>query len=952
MTTHEAPFITRFRAIAAREASRVAIENRGAQCSAIEDGRSRVTYAELEARANAIAAELRARGAREGDVVAIRSGDRVTIATGMIAAWMAHTAFVVISPDLPQERARLMARDARASFALDDGCECERLPAKGGDSPSSLAYVVFTSGTTGKPKGVLVTHAGIVPMLDAQIAAFALEPGARCLWLSSPLFDASISDVGTALLSGATLVVCDKATMSPRALVARMDALAVTHVDLPPSLLALLEVASFPRSLRTIVIGGEACADGVVERVSGRVRLVNVYGPTEATVCTSLCVCRPGDRHHGRLGLPLPHVTYLVEDRELLIGGTCLAHGYASDETLTKRRFVVIGGERFYRTGDRVRTRDDGELELVGRVDRQVNIAGVRIEPEEIESHLRDDADVLDVAVIPVGRSLHAFVVLRSADPTALAIGALRERLAKNVPRWLVPARFIVRNALPRLPCAKIDYAALLALASPGVVDAPFVHDETLRALCLGMTAALGRAVTPDDDFVALGADSLAILEACAEADARGVIVSPETIATQRTATRIAASREIAGATVVSLEADVMSILEGCETIENREAQRSDSRRSLSGAWGAQPPISIETPATGGRAVFVTGATGRLGVHLVRELVAMGAVVTCLVRARDDGAAVARLRIALPGIANVRAVAGDVAAPRFGMPPARFTALATEHDAIVHAAADLSLVATFAELRETNLLGTMHALDFARVGHPKALHYISTLSVLASTDLARAPEPCARAFSETSDLRAATMVYGAYAQTKWAAEALVRRAAPGAFVHRLGLLLPARAKDLFVAFVCGVAALECAPIHPALAFDVTPVVFAAKALAYLIASASEQRTRHIANRRTASLDDLVDAMSEEGVRVERVPIDVFERRFAESRLGGLSRATLRACIQPRRGAVDPFDLFEATNVRFGAEPTLGELARRTIVCPAPTDVLAEYVRMALACGAS
>jgi amino acid adenylation domain-containing protein/thioester reductase-like protein len=917
VSANEAHFIPRFRAMAAGCASRVALE----------DGGARLTYGELEARASLIAAELRTLGAGAEDVVALRTGDRVGIVCGMLGAWMVNAAFVVAPPDLPEDRARRMERDARATFALDArapaAVACDDPPSANPHRASALlAYVVFTSGTTGAPRGVLVTHEGLVPMLDAQIAAFELGPGARCLWMSSPLFDASISDVGTALLSGATLVCTSSHTrLSPRALVARMAELRITHVDLPPSLLALLDVASLPTSLRTIIIGGEACADGVVERAAKQVRLVNVYGPTEATVCTSLCVCEPGDRHHGRLGLPLPHVKYVVEDGELLIGGSCLARGYAGDDALTQRRFVERGGERFYRSGDRVRSRAGShELEYVGRVDRQVKIAGVRIEPEEIEARLRDDPDVVDVAVVPVGRSLVAFVVSRHGH-----CDVIRERLAQRVPAWLVPSRFIALSELPRLSSSKVDHAALAATVAGDGASREIAVDETLRALCDAMTLAIGRPVAVDDDFIALGADSLALLEASAEADARGIVVSPETIATERTPTRIAASREIIGASVASLEADV-----------SRVAQRP-----------------IETTARAGRAVFVTGATGTLGPRLVRELCARGAAVTCLVRARDDAAAFERLRATLPDAHGVRAVAGDVSLERFGMSQARWTAFAVEHDAIVHAAADLSLAMPYAVLRETNVLGTGHALDFAREGPPKAVHYISTLSVLASTDLART----GRAFTEASTLRDASVVHGAYAQTKWAAEALVRRVAPGAFVHRLGLLLPARSRDLFVAFVRGVAMLGCAPIVPALAFDVTPADFAASALAHFVTSGGDRRgrTRHIANRRTATLDDLVTTMRAEGARVEWVSVEAFQRRVAQGgsvglarteRWKDLSRVSLRAAVSGP--VLRAFDLFEATDVSFGAEPTLDELEIAGITCPLPADVLGEHVRIALA----
>ncbi len=406
---------------------------------AIDGGARRLTYAELDARARAIAGHLRASGVGRDDVVAIESDDRVAIACGMVGVWYAGAAFVVVTSDLPPARAARMKTDANVRVTIDrelvesaPSSELERAEARGED----LAYVVFTSGTTGAPKGVLVSHAGLLPMLDAQIDAFAIGATARCAWVLSPLFDASISDVGTALVAGATLVVDEELVSgSARARFAKMSELGVTHVDLPPSLLALLDGAP-PSTLRTIVIGGEVCAEHVVERVSARVRLVNVYGPTEATVCTSLNVCRPGERHGARIGSPLPHVVYRVEDEELLIGGPCLARGYAGDPALDAKRFALRDGVRFYRTGDRVRARDaTGELEIVGRIDRQVKIAGVRIEPEEIEARLREDPHVLDAAVVPRGRALHAFVATRAG----IEASAIRARLAAAVPQVARP---------------------------------------------------------------------------------------------------------------------------------------------------------------------------------------------------------------------------------------------------------------------------------------------------------------------------------------------------------------------------------------------------------------------------------------------------------------------------------------------------------------------------------
>ncbi len=873
--------VARFREVAAREGARVAIE----------DESRHVTYAELDTRARAIAAYLGARGIGREDVVAIASDDRVAIASGMLGAWCAGAAFVVITSDVPRARATEMLRDARVRETLGDRVLSGDLPLPNEDvardvRDEDLAYVVFTSGTTGTPKGVLVTHAGIVPMLDAQIAAFELAPGARAIWMLSPLFDASISDVFTALLSGATLVVSDVRGLAPRDFASRIEALGITHADLPPSLLALL-ADHLPRTLRTIVVGGEACADHVVARVGPRVRLVNVYGPTEATVCTSMNVCAPGARHGARIGVPLAHVTYRVEDGELLIGGACLARGYASDDALTAKRFVVRDGVRFYRTGDRVRARDARELEMVGRVDRQVKIAGVRIEPEEIEAKLRADEDVIEAAVV-ANRALDAFVVLRAPAQ----IEAVRVRLASRVPRWFVPSRFVVVDALPRTPSGKVDHAALVATPIVAGDDA----SGALGVIAEALASALGRdRFGADEDFVAAGADSLALLAACAAADAHGVILSPETIAAQRTARRIAACRELAGASTVDLARDVASI--------------------------ARDVTPLARPA---RSVFVTGATGTLGVHLVKALVATGASVTCLVR-RDTS---------FGDLPRVRTVRGDVALERFGLSLAQWESLAREHDAIVHAAADLRLTSTYAALRATNVLGACHAADFANAGAPKSLHHVSTLSVFASTDLATRSEH--RAFAESTDLHSARIVHGGYAQSKWAAEVAVR----GAHVARLGLLLPARAHDVFGAFVRAARVVGCLPEGDAWRFDVTPVEFAARAIAHFVATGDAQRVRHVANIEPASMGDLARAL-----RLDRVPLDAFRARVAEkaSSIDALALASFRA-LSSDDVASRAFDLFEATNMDLGARATLEDLARAGIACPRATDVLAELAR--------
>src|SRR5690606_1464903 len=218
-------------------------------------------------------------------------------------------------------------------------------------------------------------------------------PHCRALFYLSPTFDASVSDIGTALLSGAALCVEPGVRRTPASMMALIRERGVTHLDLPPSVLATLDPGELPASVQTIVIGGEVCPADVVRRWASRVRLVNVYGPTEATICTSLGACDPETWDRPLIGRPLPGIGYEVVDEaldpvpqgtpgELLIDGVGLARGYLNDPELTRKRFPTLRGRRVYRTGDRVVLHHDGEFEFLGRIDRQIKLHGLRIEPE------------------------------------------------------------------------------------------------------------------------------------------------------------------------------------------------------------------------------------------------------------------------------------------------------------------------------------------------------------------------------------------------------------------------------------------------------------------------------------------------------------------------------------------------------------------------------------------
>jgi non-ribosomal peptide synthetase component F len=362
----------------------VAAAERHADRIAIEDGEGRgVTYVELLARARRAACAIVA-----GSIVELEATRTIDFIVGCLAAWIAGAAWLPIDACEPAWRRAAIRTDlARIDLAA------------GASSASGLAYVIATSGSSGAPKLVMVSHRGLPALLRAQIDAFELAPGARALWLHAPQFDASVSDWGTALAAGATLVIpVPDALAAPERLRGELARREITHVDLPPALLAYLPPGDPPPGVRVVVLGGEPCPVEPLRALARRAKVVVVYGPTEATVCSSLVAVDPERWSRPLIGDPLPGVSYRVIDGELWIGGDCLALGYAGDPAATARAFVELDGQRMYRTGDRVEPCDGG-LAFVGRIDRQHKVAGVRVELGEIEAVLRRAPGIREAAV-------------------------------------------------------------------------------------------------------------------------------------------------------------------------------------------------------------------------------------------------------------------------------------------------------------------------------------------------------------------------------------------------------------------------------------------------------------------------------------------------------------------------------------------------------------------------
>ncbi|HMB54043.1 MAG TPA: amino acid adenylation domain-containing protein, partial [Thermoanaerobaculia bacterium] len=478
--------------------------------TAIVDGETEIDYARLSGRANAIAGELVARGVAPGSRVGVCMGRTWELVATLLGVLRAGCAYVPLDPAYPRQRVRYMLEHARAAAAVvDDESRaelCAGVPALlrlgevgervadgvagAGPSAGDLAYVIYTSGSTGQPKGVAVEHRGVVAFSRSMRQLLDDEELAGVLAAASVCFDASVAEILGTLSLGGTVVLAENVL----ALLELPAADRVrTCITVPSAMQALLAAGRPPAGLRCVVLGGEVLKRSLVDRIHAlepRPRLVNVYGPTEATVFVTAAEVPPGVETIT-IGKPVPGSrAYVLGDSrqpvaagvagELHLAGDQLARGYLHDEELTRQRFVEVGAdgpvaeERLYATGDLCRWSDDGEIEFLGRVDQQVKVRGFRVELGEIESALESMAGVgcAAAAVFDGGggqQMLVGYVVGRDEAVTGEVTGeavtteAVRAHLAERLPRYMLPQAVVHLDELPRLPNGKLDRKRLPA---------------------------------------------------------------------------------------------------------------------------------------------------------------------------------------------------------------------------------------------------------------------------------------------------------------------------------------------------------------------------------------------------------------------------------------------------------------------------------------------------------
>ncbi|MFE9581040.1 amino acid adenylation domain-containing protein [Nocardia sp. NPDC006044] len=940
-------------------------------------GSATLTYAQLRDRCNRLARWLIGQGVGPETIVAVAMRRSIDQVVTLCAIAEAGGAWVPIDPDHPAERIGYVLDSAAPQCVLTTSrdeftvtaahvvdtlelTDLDTAPVRQAERRMPLrgahpAYVIYTSGSTGRPKGVVVSHAAIVNQLDWMGHRYRVDATDVYLQKTPATFDVSLWGYFLPLRAGARMVIAGPDDhRDPAALCGLIATHRVTLTDFVPTMLTTFAghaTAAEVSSLRAVFVIGEALAPETARAFDaiGSAEVHNLYGPTEAAVSITEHRFDPADPAATvPIGVPEWNSRAVVLDArlrpvpvgavgELYLAGIQLARGYHGASGLTAGRFVADPAEpgaRMYRTGDLVRWHARGTLEYLGRSDFQVKVRGHRIELGDIETALLADPAVAQAAVAvkhsDAGDRLVGYVV--AAPDLVIDPNTLRQSVSHTLPAYMVPSAVVVLDALPVNTSGKLDRAALpqpVFAARDGVAPSTDleraiaeVFAEVLDVSPIGVT----------DDFFELGGSSLMAFTLH-----------------QRLSSRLDYDVPMAALlttpTVGGLAAHLTGTAEQTGAITAAEDAVLDAGIDGRGCLPAHPGPP--------RAVLLTGATGFLGAHLLRELLTRtDARVLCLVRADTAAQGADRIRRAMHRYrlwddtvaARIVAVPGDLGAPRLGLADADQVRLAETVDVILHNGARVNHIDPYARLRAANIEGTRDILRLASTGRLKPVHFVSTLgTTVPATETPGVIE-------ENTRLRADRLSDNGYVTSKWAAEELVRQAGERGIpigIYRPGTIsgdLRAgvnSADDSFWNMVRAAAILGLAPDVGDATVSLVPVTYVARAIVELALHPRSESVYHLVNKTPVPVGDIFTRLRYHGLPVTIAPLDTV-------------RAALAAESQ-RRNAIGDDSLVRAAllsanylglaNLDWSDAQTRKALAGTGIDCPPITEAgLDAYIR--------
>ncbi len=735
-----------------------------------------LTYRELDRLANRVAQSIiasspslenwdRQPGQPDQPIVAVMADRTTWPVVGMLGALKAGAAYVGLDVNYPQERKAFILEDTQAPCLLGTAEQLADIDFSGArialdrDLPAmdtdpglarggqDLAYVIFTSGSTGQPKGVLVEHHSMVNFIDWYATHHCITPDSACAAFAAFSFDVSVVQIFAPLVSGATLhVIPEQLRRSPPDLDAYFGQNQVSHVHFPTQFAEQFMRMCAGRTLKYMIVGG----DRLKSFLPGDYRLTNEYGPSETTMaCLSYDL--PEAMDNPPVGSPVANTRVYILDSsgrlcplgvpgEICVAGSGVARGYLNREELTAERFVAdpfMSGGRMFRTGDRGRWRGDGNVDFIGRMDFQVKIRGYRVEPGEIELRIKDTGLVQDCVVVALeepggNKALAAYCV----SHTDLDVDRLKQELKKVLPEYMLPSYMLQLENMPLNPNGKVDRGKLPRPEISSSRSGPLApRNAKERHISQAWTAVLGHeGFGLFNSFFEVGGDSLKAIALLAELSETYDISASDIFAQTSIAEQAEHFQEAEiGRSTRLLKLKELATSGAADDAVQAEEERYVQARAKDSDLDTK---SLSAP----KHVLLTGATGTLGIYLLRQLLQeTSAHITALIRAKDNNSAFQRLaehfreRFGLDlnreGGERLQVVSADLSRPDLGLDPQRLKTLETDVDAILHSAALTSHYGDWKTFEAANIHSTANLAEFAIRGQAKTMHHISTTSV-------------------------------------------------------------------------------------------------------------------------------------------------------------------------------------------------------------------------------
>ncbi|RMZ47449.1 putative NRPS-like protein biosynthetic cluster [Aspergillus flavus] len=924
---------------------------------ALEDENTTYTYAELDQEVETLTRRLRGYGVGRDSLVGVllpRSADYVV---ACLAALRAGGAFLVLELAYPPSLLADVIEDGRPTVVITNRAEVGKIkasvpviiqdepaptanghvsepsPLPSDDDLDRLAFVSYSSGTTGKPKGIANPHRAAVLSYNLRFGVSDLQQGDR---VACNVF--FVWEILRPLLRGATVVaVPDDASYDPAALVDLLAAKKVTETLMTPTLLATV-LARHPHvgdrlpDLRTLWFNGEVVTTDLARRASKafpQTRLLNCYSACETheIACGDIREMLQqidSDALYCPVGPPIdPENTYVLNESlqkvdvgvsgELFLAGPQLARGYLNLPEMTAKAFITNPfdsdpSSRLYRTGDIARLLPSGLLEITGRVGAMIKLRGYSVVPAKVEYEIVTNLAVSRCAVVAYGegleRQLVAYIVRdkeKSAERPEVEINdsghspAARRTLAPHLAHYMIPALWVELDSLPTHEVTgKVDLKNLPPPQSPQLVNGngpkPAKDSIKLDEIASIWAAVLKTSRTllkQSDDFFDLGGHSLSLADLSSRLSRHfGFRVPITRLAENTTLTgHLETVRAIRDGHTAAVQADLPAVLRADATLDDE----------------ITPSNATACPIDKADTVLLTGVTGFLGAFLLHDLVEnTSARIICLVRfnepANDDQpGGIARIRRNLLDLGlwrdsimeRVEILPGNLSRTRFGLSPAAFDELASRVQVVVHAAATVNLVYPYAALRGPNVGGTREVLRLACKGGA-TVQYVSTNGVLPSSGESGWPEDALLDVDQVPD-----KLLDGYGQTKWVAEQLVLEAARRGLpvkIHRAGTISghsatgAANAWDLLTALIVESIHLGYAPDVDGWRAEMTPVDFVSKAIVHLANQThADQTVFHLGDPNPLSMNSVFAELRELGYPTQPLGWDEWVALWTQKR---------------------------------------------------------------------